>query len=148
MPDGRLDQYTLTGNAWTPATGIYNTLTDNGDGTFTLKQKDQTLYNFNQQGLLASVVDRNDNSVALSYSNGLLTTITDASGRNYALSYDGNNHLTSLADPAGRKVLFGYNSAGLLASATDPAGKLPTTATMAISIWFPARMPTITHSSP
>ena len=35
--------------------GIYNTLTDNGDGTFTLKQKDQTRYTFDNQGRLPAL---------------------------------------------------------------------------------------------
>ena len=34
MPDGRLDRYSLSGGTWHPPTGIFNTLIDNGDGSF------------------------------------------------------------------------------------------------------------------
>ncbi|MBI3241767.1 MAG: hypothetical protein HYZ49_05680 [Chloroflexi bacterium] len=50
MGDGRLDRYTPSGSTWTPPTGIFNTLTDSADGTYTLKLKDQTRYTFSWNG--------------------------------------------------------------------------------------------------
>ena len=63
MADGRLDRYTLSGSVYVPPTGIFNTLTDNGDGTFTLMLKDRVRYNFDTSGRLASIADRNGSLV-------------------------------------------------------------------------------------
>jgi RHS repeat-associated protein len=124
MGDGRQDRYTLVGAKWTAPAGIFNILTDNGDGTFTLKLKDQTSYNFDNQGRLASITDRNNNTTALTYTGSLLTGISDPSGRIYSFVYDGNGHLLSVTDPLQRKIQFGYDTNGVLTSTTDAAGKV------------------------
>ena len=124
MADGRLDRYTwslLSG--WTPPPGIFNTLIDNGSNTYSLKLKDQTRCNFDTNGRLASIVDRNENMETLSYIGGNLTTVTDPSGRNFTLSYDGTNHLASVTDPSSRQVNYTYDANGRLSTVTDPPGK-------------------------
>jgi RHS repeat-associated protein len=124
MPDGRLDRYALSNGMWTPPPGIFNTLTDNGDGTFTLKLKDQTRYNFDFSGRLTTMVDRNNNTLTLTYTGGNLTAIADPSGRNFTFAYDTNNHLISVTDPSLRQVGFGYSANGDLTSVTDPLGEV------------------------
>ncbi len=127
MPDGRLDRYTYSlFTGWSAPTGVFNTLTDNGDSTYTLRLKDQTRYNFDINGRLASIVDRNGNTVALTYTGGNLTTITDPSGRNFTLAYEASNHLLSVTDPSTRHVDFTYDASGRLTTVTDLRGKVTT----------------------
>lgn len=126
MPDGRLDRYTLSGNTWTPPTGIFNTLTDNGDGSFTLTQKNQMQYSFNPDGTLAQITDRNGNATMLTYSGGNLTLVTDASGRDFVFAYDANNRLISITDPSTRQVAFSYDTNGKLETVTDLRGQVTT----------------------
>ena len=124
--DGRLDRFTLDGSSYQPPPGVFNVLTDNGDDTFSLKHKDQTVYNFDTTGRLASIVDKNDNTITLGYSGDNLTTITDTVGRAITLTYNPNNHLTNIADSTGRTITYTYDFSGDLTSATDPGGATTT----------------------
>jgi RHS repeat-associated protein len=127
MGDGRLDRYTLSGSSWTPPTGIYNTLTNNGDGTYTLKLKDQTRYTFDAAtGHLLTIADRNANTATLAYVGGLLSSVTDPTGRAYSFGYNGDNQLVSITDPSSRHVFFSYNADNQLATVLDPRGKVTT----------------------
>jgi YD repeat-containing protein len=123
--DGRLDEYILNSGSYIPPPGSFSTLTDNGDGTFTLKDPDQTRYRFDANGRLTSIADRNDNTLTLGYTVGGLTNITDTVGRVFSLTYDANGRLTQLADSMTppRTVGFAYNAAGDLVSTTDTRGK-------------------------
>src|SRR5205807_1562322 len=60
---GQGDSRFFSGNGTAPQTYTspaedFGTLVKNTDGTFTYTAKDQTKYNFNSQGQLSSVVDR------------------------------------------------------------------------------------------
>jgi RHS repeat-associated protein len=133
--DGRVTRYGLgANNTFVAQTGVFETLVKNPDGTFTLTQKDQTKYNFALEGapflvagpvyMLTSIVDRNGNQTALTYTGGLLTSITNAYGRGLTLAYNPQNHLSSVTDPAGRVTQFQYDATGhLLTRITDPIGK-------------------------
>ena len=80
--DGKTETWTPDGSGgYTAQYGVFDTLTKNGDGTFSLKKKDQTRYNFNGSGKLVSIVDKNDNTLALTYTGDNLTRITDTVGR-------------------------------------------------------------------
>ncbi|MBM3149476.1 MAG: hypothetical protein FJZ88_05535, partial [Chloroflexi bacterium] len=93
--DGRLDRFTDAGSGnYTPPPGTFNTLTKNPDGTYTLVHKDQTRYNFNLQGRLATIVDKNGNTTTLTYTGNDLTQITDSAGRLTTLACDANHHIT------------------------------------------------------
>jgi YD repeat-containing protein len=133
---GRITKYTLgAGGTFTTATGYFETLVKNPDGTFTLTQKDQTVFQFapipNTPFLvggpvyrLTSVTDRNHNTTALVYSNGDLTSITDTYGRSLTLSYTSQHKLATVRDPLGRTTTFTYDATGRqLRAITDPAGK-------------------------
>lgn len=122
--DGRVDKYAPDGNGgYTPPKGGYDTLTKSGSA-FTLKRKDQTRYNFNGSGKLASIVDKNGNTITLSYSGSNLTTIADPTGRLLTLSYDGSNRITQITDPASRAIRFAYDEFSNLISATDARGNI------------------------
>lgn len=119
VEDGRVDKYVPDGSGgYTPPKGVYDVLTKSG-GTFTLKRKDQTRYNFNASGKLASIVDKNGNTITLGYTGSNLTSITDPTGRQLTLSYDGSNRITQITDPAGRTIRFAYDEFGNLISVTD-----------------------------
>ena len=117
--DGRLDQYIWQGSAYTPPPGSHDQLAEVGS-TFVLTQTDQTVLTFDAQGRLASMKDRNGNTMTFGYSGGNLTTITLPDGRTVTLTYSGNR-LTSLTDPAGRTVGFGYTG-DYLTVVTDARG--------------------------
>ena len=68
MPDGL--------GGYTPQYGVFDTLVNNGDGTYTLNKKDLTKYNFNTSGKLSSIVDKNSNAISLTYTGSNLTQIT------------------------------------------------------------------------
>jgi len=119
VEDGRVDKYVPDGSGgYTSPKGVYDTLTKSG-GTFTLKRKDQTRYNFDTSGKLASIVDKNGNTITLGYTGGNLTTVTDPTGRQLTLSYDGSNRITQITDPAGRTIRFAYDEFSNLISVTD-----------------------------
>ena len=111
---------------FSPATtGLFDTLSQNADGSYTLTRKNQTKLSFAATGRLMSIADRNGNTQVLTYnSSGNLASVTDTVGRAYAFSYDGDNHLISIIDPSGRTVHYNYDSAGNLASCQDLLGNI------------------------
>jgi RHS repeat-associated protein len=132
---GRVTRYALgAGGSFTAATGYFETLVKNPDGSFTLTQKDKTVYTFKSIAgtpflvggpvwRLTSIVDRNGNSTTLSYTGGNLTTVTDTYGRTLTFAYNAQSHLTSVTDPDGRITKFQYDATGhMLAMVTDPLG--------------------------
>ncbi len=64
---GRYIDFLKEGDAYIPPASIYDALTENTDGTFNIKRKDQTEYHFTAEGVLAEIVDRNSNVLAITY---------------------------------------------------------------------------------
>lgn len=125
--DGKIDTWTPDGSGgYTPQPGVFDILTNNGNGTYTVTEKDSTKYDFDSSGRLASVTDKNSNTIMLTYAGANLVVITDTVGRNNTLTYDANNHITLLTDPIGRTVNFTYDANGNLASSTDMNGNITT----------------------
>ncbi len=107
---------------FSPDPGIHNTLVHNANGTFTLITKQQLKYNFDSKDRLASIVDKNKNTLLINYgASSNLESITDTAGRKIRFAYNAG-HLIKITDPVGRTVKFGYNSNGDLTSAMDPNG--------------------------
>ncbi|MBV9764303.1 MAG: hypothetical protein JOZ48_05605 [Acidobacteriaceae bacterium] len=134
--DGRITRYAIAqGGGFSAATGYFETLVRNTDGSFTLTKKDKTIYTFTSVSgthflvngpvwPLTKIVDRNGNTTTLTYTGGNLTAVTDTYGRTVALGYNAENHVTSVTDPLGRVTTFQYDSTGhLLTQITDPNGK-------------------------
>jgi RHS repeat-associated protein len=117
--DGHSETYYLVNGQYQGAAGVYGILTTNSDGTFTLAEKDQTKQNFNSQGQLVSIMDKNSNTLTLSYNNGALTNITDTAGRQIIFQNDANGRITQISDPIGRSIQFQYDSASNLVAAID-----------------------------
>jgi RHS repeat-associated protein len=121
--DGHGETFTRIGDFYKAQPGVFSTLTENQDGTFVLAKKNQIKYSFLSTGRLASIRDRNQNLVTLTYDPvGNLMAVTDAVGRSLALTYDANNRISGITDPIGRTVSFTYSAENDLLSATDPAG--------------------------
>jgi RHS repeat-associated protein len=111
-----------TDGTYDPPKAVYDQLTKNTDGTFTLWVKRSRLtYTFDTNGVLTSVADTNGNTVTLSYNNGLLTTITDAAGRTITFAYNADNQVETITDHLDRSITFTYENGDMLTS-TDVAG--------------------------
>jgi len=125
--DGKTQTWTPDDSGgFTPQYGVFDTLTDNGDGTYTLNKKDLTAYHFDTSDRLSSIVDKNGNTISLTYTGGNITRITDTVGRDVNLAYDAENRITLITDPIGRTVDYTYDAHGDLVSSTDMNGNATT----------------------
>ncbi len=123
--DGHQVTFTSTGGGnYSPATaGDFDTLNQNGDGTFTLTRKNRTRFNFSPVGKLMSIVDRNGNTQTLNYDgSGNLISVLDSSSRVFTFSNDAIGRVTSLSDATGRTWRYTYDTSGNLQSITDATG--------------------------
>lgn len=119
--NGKQLLYTPSTAGYLSQRGDYAVLHRNDDHTFTRIEKDGTASHFDQDGRLARIEDRNNNVLALAYTDGLLATITDATGRVTTFAYDANGKLAAITDPAGSTYAMAVAGNRLL-RATDPAG--------------------------
>lgn len=120
--DGGRKVYTNNGGSYTSQPGDYFILTKNADGSFTITNKDGLRYNFNTVGKIASIVDRNSNTMTFAYPNGDLTTITDSAGRITTLSYNADHRIATINDPNGNTHSFTYSGNDLAGVTTQPRG--------------------------
>ena len=111
---------------YSSSAGEYSVLVKNADGTYTLTKKHGTKYNFDSNGKLTSIADRNNNTQTLSYTGDLLTQITDYSGKSLSISYNADNRISTVTDTAGKEVAYDYDADGNLTSVTDPDGNMET----------------------
>jgi len=98
---------------------------DNSTG-MTMRMANGMLLDFNLDGVLLRVEDRNGNRVEYGYDgNKRLTGIGQPGGRGITLSYDNSNRVSSAALPGGRTVAYTYDTAGNLAQtlADGPNGR-------------------------
>ncbi len=122
--DGNTEAYEPQKAGYKPEPGVHNMLLKNADTTFSLISKEQVRHDFNAQGRLASITDRNGNTIMLHYtSGGLLDTITDTVGRVIAINSDGSGRITKITDPLNHSVTFAYDTNSDLVTATDRRGK-------------------------
>ncbi|MBI4354932.1 MAG: hypothetical protein HY597_00595 [Candidatus Omnitrophica bacterium] len=96
-------------DVYLPPLGDASALRRLADGTFTLRTKHGTVSTFDDQGLLQSITDRNNNATTYAY--------TDANGDGRA------EELATITDPTGAVTTFGYTVDGFLDQVTDPAGR-------------------------
>ncbi len=135
---GTLDQFE------SPA-GDFSTLARLANGTFRRTLTDQTVFSFNDNHMLASVVDRNGNETqyiyngadqlervldpvglqtVLTYTSGRVTSITGPAGRETVLSYDTDGNLTRIVDPDGAARAFEYDDLHHMTGEITPRGLL------------------------
>lgn len=107
--------------SYNPPNGDFRILTKKPDGTFQIEEKSGTLIFFDKEGKLASIEDRNGNTLTLNYdASKLLKTIVDPSGQITTFIY-AYGKLVSIIDPAGRTVSYEYSKDNLI-SVTDIGG--------------------------
>jgi RHS repeat-associated protein len=120
--DGGLHLFLQSGSGgYLTSPGLFVILVKNGDGSYTLTSSDQTRTNFSSAGLLTSVVDRNGNTLTVSYTGGLPSSVTDVAGRTLTVTITGG-HITGIAAPGARSYGYGYDGNGNLTDYTDPSG--------------------------
>ena len=102
------------------------TITVNGDGTRTMRQKDGSTIIFNAQGLQAARSDRFGNTVTIGRdTNTAVSTITGSAGRSLSLSWVGTLpqlRISDVTDSAGRAVHYDYDASQRLSAVTDVGG--------------------------
>ena len=143
---GHKKEYVKNGTAYDSPKGEFDTLVENSNGTFTRTLKNKTVYDFDINGCLKKITDRNGNYLSFEYDDAgklpitgksayfvtqetgvlaydyKLTRISDASGRSVSLSYNQNGRLLKMTDPANRQIQYEYDANGNLIKITDPAG--------------------------
>jgi RHS repeat-associated protein len=103
--------------------GDFGTLTQTG-GNFTYTMPDQTVVNFNSQGLQSSVVDSDGVTRTYGYNaQNSLTTVNASDGGLSTLVYDPTTHLlTTINEPGSRHLSFHEDANGNLTQITDADG--------------------------
>jgi RHS repeat-associated protein len=148
--NGELNRYRfiyIDGTDYIPPKGVYDKITQNPDGTYTLTERQGTAYKFDQNGRLTEIRDRNNNALHFSYDSAgklpiigksvfsndpdpkiiaydyELVKVTDTAGREIALNYDANGRLISIVDFSGRVYTYAYDplNNGDLVSFTTPS---------------------------
>ncbi|MEW6172722.1 MAG: glutamine amidotransferase [Bacillota bacterium] len=123
----------------------FDTITKHADGSFTLKLKDKSVYEFDSSGKLVELKNKYGQPVDLSYNAdgrietiteaisgraltvtynvyGLIDSVTDPLGRSVSFSYDGSHNLTRITDAEGHYIDYAYNGDGRIERATDDEG--------------------------
>ncbi len=143
--DGRKTKYTLNGTTYTPPPGRFENLVKNPDNSWTLTQAQGEQHQFDAEGKLVAVNDRNNNTITLIYDTGKqpyygkhkfaqdplnsvvigsdyrLIQIVDTGGRTIDLTYNADGLLDKIIDGS-REVAFTYDPAtNDLLSVTKPA---------------------------
>jgi YD repeat-containing protein len=113
----------LPDGTYSPPPGITTELIDNGDGTFSLKERFDIKMNFDSNDRISQLIDADGNIMNFTYSGDKLSVVRDAFARTLTFNYTGNL-IESVSDSAGRSVSFGYDSNDNLISYTDPEGKV------------------------
>ncbi|MBK8039904.1 MAG: RHS repeat-associated core domain-containing protein [Verrucomicrobiaceae bacterium] len=94
----------------------YDTLTKNGNGTYTLLRADQSRMEFNTAGRLTQRLNKHGQAINLTYngSNQLITVTEAISGKTFSFFYDANGRVLLVTDTAGRRAEFSYSGADTL----------------------------------
>ena len=101
------------------STADYSTLVQMGNGTFERRMITGTLYDFDANGKLSLVTDRNGNKTQYITAGDKLMKIIDPVLLETVFDYNGDQ-VSSVTDPAMRVTTFTYDGQGNLASITDP----------------------------
>ncbi|MBF0532545.1 MAG: RHS repeat protein [Candidatus Omnitrophica bacterium] len=117
--NGEKTQYILNGSSYTPPAGRFESLNKNGDGSWTLTLAHGETYHFDPDGKLASIRDRNNNTITLTYDlqkqpiYGFSPFSQASSGK---IQIGSDYRLLEVTDTTGRELHFNYNTDGLLVS--------------------------------
>lgn len=111
-----------------PTLGVHRSLVQNADGTYSAKDKAQTVWEFDGSGRLIQIRDRFGNASNLTYdTNGRLSTVSDPAGRGVLTFTYTNGVLTTVSDWAtpARSITYQYTG-GRLWKVTNREGKTTT----------------------
>ncbi|MEW6280328.1 MAG: hypothetical protein AB1758_16990, partial [Candidatus Eremiobacterota bacterium] len=115
---GMFDRWVKTGDEYVPAhRDNYTQAVKNQDDTYTLTFQDSSTADFDDQGRITSLKDRNDNETTCTYDSqtGRLTEVTDWRGRTLYFTHGTDGQPTSIRqeDPVnGRQIRFEYFTSG------------------------------------
>lgn len=115
-PDGHIGEFIpkTGGNEFTGPQGIFELLTKDSKGIYSLRLKDNSVYKYNSNGKLISISDKNDNTITIAYDTlGQLSTITGESGKKLTFTFE-NGRIKSISDPSNRTLSYYYDSKGNL----------------------------------
>ena len=123
-PDGHRDRFRREADgSYSSPVDVFDTLIRSADGSWQMRDKEGTVFGFDDAGNLISIADRNGNLLSLSYDEvGALSAVTDADGRALRIAKGANGKIASISDPAGRTIGYEYDGAGNLVAVTDPRG--------------------------
>lgn len=144
--DGRKNEYVKTDTAYTPPKGIFDTLVKNQDSSFTRTLVSGIRQDFDINGALSRITDRNGNTLTFTYETGgkfpvmgvsdffvgqstgliardyRLLTVTDANSRVLRFTYDANGRLSKITDPFDNETTYTYDDNNHLVRIMDDAG--------------------------
>jgi YD repeat-containing protein len=120
---GLMEYIKLADGTYAAPPGITAQLLDNGNGTFSLRERFGTRLDFNGSDRISRWEDGDGNALSFTYSGENLSGATDAFGRSLTMGYSGSR-IHSVADSTGRSVSYGYDGSGNLTGYTDPEGKV------------------------
>lgn len=117
--EGKIVSFANTGTAWqlvTPKDKAYQFIQSGAN--FQFMDPDRSwIYTFSPTGVLASIADRNGNTITVTQGANGPTQVSDGLGRTLTFAYT-NAQLAQVTDQAGRTLSFTYTG-GLLTSASD-----------------------------
>lgn len=142
--NGRHDRFARYGNQFVAPAGVFATLTKNGT-SYQFEERDGTRYIFGDSATkcVTQIVDRNNNSISMTYVNGHLTEMNDDAGRSiyfqwnngqmtqvstsfnnwtWGYQYDGQGNLVQVTDPSGNNKHYGYGRDNRMLTMSDNEG--------------------------
>ena len=144
--DGRSDLYLKQDQGYQAPAGVFDRLSQIGEGVYQLRMKEGTVYHFEDtthkkvtkiserkglvttlryqsDGLLTALSDNAGRSISLSYTDGLLTRATGSFIQGeITYQYDGRQRLVKVTNPMGYAIFYGYDKLDQLTSVTDANG--------------------------
>ena len=113
--------------------GIYDILTRNADGTYSVVDRNGLVRHFTASGYRDVNTDSNGNTYTIAYDASnrpqyicVSTGTCSSSTAKLTIAYDAQGRLLSVSDPLPRSWTFGYDASSRLSSVTDPLGNATT----------------------
>jgi RHS repeat-associated protein len=123
--DGSTWMFSQSGGIYTAEPGVFDSLATNSvAGGWLLTDKNQMVKRFNTNGYLASITDKNGNTLTNIYDGNVLRQIQDTAGRMIVLNTNPNGCISDITDSIGRTIHYGYDAQTNLVSVTDANGNV------------------------
>ncbi len=94
----------------------------NADGNFIWKSEDNVTYNFDPQGRLTFITDKNNRKLDYTYEGNRVVKILDSSGKSIRLAYDYKGRVKQAICPGQRVINYQYDPSNDLIRVTDNQG--------------------------